>query len=68
MTECKSCSAPVFWIKTSNGKNMLLNAKPEKRFIVDGDPEGFIVPDAVMKDTYVSHFATCPQSKKWRKK
>lgn len=41
---CRSCGAPITWVKTESGKWMPL------------DPDG------------TSHFATCPDAAKWRKK
>jgi hypothetical protein len=49
--KCRSCGAAIVWMVTSRGKQMP----------VDAQTVG--VPDVKP----VSHFATCPQAKKWRK-
>jgi hypothetical protein len=67
MANCKSCQAPIIWVKTSSGKNMPVDEKPESRFILDGRGEGN-TPYATMIKAYVSHFATCPNADKHRKK
>jgi hypothetical protein len=71
---CRSCGDEVFWIESETGKKMPVDAKPEKRIILmqqggvpvlsvpDGNPIGKVV------DVYTSHFATCPDATKWRKK
>lgn len=63
---CRSCGAPIKWVKTAKGKNMPLDLKSEeKRIVVVGAGAkgefGYIV------DTYLSHFATCPQANEHRK-
>jgi hypothetical protein len=55
---CRSCKAPVVWLKASTGKAMITNAETVK----DGD----VLFD--MKAGHVSHWATCPDAAKWRKK
>jgi len=42
--KCRSCGAPIEWVKTDAGKWMPV------------DPDG------------TSHFATCPDAEKWRKR
>lgn len=64
ITACRSCGASVFWVKSTLGKNMPLNATPERRFVIVTSPDG--VSYAQQQDTYVSHFATCPDAAKWR--
>lgn len=46
---CRSCQAPVVWVRTPAGHPMPVNLP------VEGQP-------------VMSHFATCPQSKTWRKR
>jgi len=62
MSRCKSCGAEVKWVKSEFGKAMILNAKTEKRIIIDADGRGIVA------DTYLSHFATCPNAASHRKK
>ena len=65
MAYCKSCGANIVWSKTEAGKAAPLNQPPEKRFIM------FIKPDGCeyvkMVETWVSHFATCPDANQHRK-
>jgi len=61
VANCKSCGAEIVWVKTNAGKNHPVNAEPEKRIILlDGG--------AQVMDAYTSHFATCPDADKFRKK
>lgn len=61
MAACKSCGAPIVWVKSANGKVMPLDGKPEKRVIVTDEGIGCVV------DTYTSHFSTCPNAAEHRK-
>lgn len=79
---CRSCAAPMFWAETSNGKRIPLDQQPvhdgNMRILLRPgliplafslkELEGFAYTDKVSPGAYVSHFATCPQSKQWRKK
>lgn len=64
---CRSCKAPVIWVRTTKGKMMPLNAEPDPNgsfAIIDGVAE----PARLFDQTrYTSYFATCPQAKQWRK-
>ena len=63
MPNCKSCDEPIIWGKTIHGKNIPLDAKPEKRLIQE--PEfGYYK----IVDTYISHFQTCPNADTHRKR
>jgi len=73
ITQCRSCKADIIWIKLNSGKMHPVNAKPKKVFIP------YFIHDAVhavtdkkkahwkIKMGYESHFATCPDSNRWRK-
>jgi len=62
MSQCKTCGAEIKWVTTSSGKSMPIDAKPEKRIVLeDYDRKGSVV------DTYTSHFVTCPDAKQHRK-
>lgn len=74
MSRCRSCNAPVNWVKTERGKSMPLDVNS----YAGGDPRGlFVVRDgiavAVTPDAfpgeplYTSHFSTCPQAGQWRR-
>lgn len=59
---CKSCGAHILWVTTSSGKKMPLDFEPERRFVIDAG-EGM---RATLRNTYVSHFATCPHASQHR--
>jgi hypothetical protein len=79
---CRSCGAPILWVRTTHARALPLN--------VDEDPEGivtlrerareadrFLGPLAVVHSVknpppagvarYTSHFATCPNAARHRK-
>ncbi len=63
---CRSCDSPVIWVTMvrpdgSKGRRNPLDPKPEKRVVVSKTGKG-----GKVVDTYVSHFATCPQADDWR--
>jgi len=66
VTSCESCKAPILWAVTESGKRMPLDAKPEKRILLEED--GCQPPVAHVIDVYVSHFATCPQAAQHRRR
>ena len=59
--QCKSCNAHVLWVTTDSGKKMPLDFEPERRFVIDS-----ATMVARQRNTYVSHFATCPHAGRWR--
>lgn len=61
---CRSCGATVLWVETESGKKMPLDAEPERRFVIEA---GHDPMRARLRNTYVSHFSTCPQAERWRK-
>jgi hypothetical protein len=72
---CRSCGAEMIWVTTPKGKKMPLDAAPAPKgsFIFDGDPEDAKVLYIGEKDKYqgerfTSHFSTCPDAGKFRKK
>lgn len=60
---CRSCSAPIVWMKTINDKNIPV------------DPDGIDEADLEWRGDHplfdqkehVSHFATCPHAKSHRR-
>lgn len=58
ITYCKSCSAEIVWLVTSLNKMIPVDADSI-------DDHGAEVFDP---DQMTSHFATCPDADKWRKK
>lgn len=78
MSACRSCSAPIVWAVTENGKRIPLDAEavvliPTGAFrLVDGGEDfgGSYCDVAVSvkaEALYVSHFATCPNADAHRK-
>lgn len=57
ITECRSCRAPVYWVRTAGGKAMM----------VDCDVNGGNRPNRADPGKGVSHMATCPTAHLWRK-
>lgn len=79
LDSCRSCGAPIAWASTAAGHRMPVDPKP----VLDGNvvldsTGGSTVPRAVVYrpgdpsmpsgDRYKSHFATCPNATKHRKK
>lgn len=79
---CRSCSAEIIWAVTENGKRMPVDALPREdgNILLTEYPDGYIEAayvqsslfeewdqDAPEPRRHVSHFATCEQSKEWRK-
>lgn len=54
---CRSCGAAVVWFKTDAGKNMPVDAAT-------------VLPEDLVLELprHVSHFATCPDADKFRRK
>ena len=77
---CRGCGAEIAFIKTVKGKTMPVN--PESvYFMPDGGPNTYVLPggdvvrgrEAERGDTgvqigYISHFATCPERDRMRKR
>lgn len=64
--KCSSCGAEIVWAKTDSGKSMPLSIKShEKRFVLR-DPAGGEASTR-MVETYLSHFADCPNAAQHRK-
>lgn len=67
---CRSCSAPIVWAKTANGKAMPLDAEPTAmgNVTLDGGVIRLSTADYnALGPRYTSHFATCPNAKGHRK-
>lgn len=57
VTHCRSCRAPIVWMKTVAGKNMPV------------DPEGIDEDDELFDPRkHTSHFSTCPQADDHRRR
>lgn len=66
MAKCRGCNAEIVWALTVNGHRLPLDAKPEKRFVFRGDIQLDAERAVELRDTFVSHFATCPQAGAFR--
>lgn len=74
---CRSCGAQIVWIKTTSGKSMPCNAGLI-RFARGGGPETFVTAEGKVergkrdpagdRAGYISHFATCPNADRHRRK
>lgn len=76
---CKSCGAPMLWVEWASGKRMPVAVEP----VADGDivltfrkSEGKLLAARATeldeehlagRKRYVSHFASCPQAKQYRR-
>lgn len=64
--QCKSCGAPISWVKMSSGKFLRIDAEPSDagnlRILPGGSAEvmNFTELGSVVGPRYTSHFATCP--------
>lgn len=69
MAQCRSCGAEIVWAETEKGRRVPLDAKTERRAIVD--ELGRRAPNEPLRvkvvETYVSHFATCPHAAQHRR-
>jgi hypothetical protein len=71
---CRSCGASIIWAKTANGGLMPVDVTSVEGGNVDLDRvrTGFARATVVASDAgvfrYVSHFATCPDAAKHRKR
>lgn len=65
---CRSCGAPIFWVLTSNGKRMPIDAEPVEviaagRYAVSWPSEPQTAPLAIHSPAiHLTHFATCPNA------
>ena len=70
MSNCRSCSAPIIWARTTRGKAIPLDAQPTSLGnieISDGHATYVTADVNVIVPRYISHFATCPDAKEHRK-
>lgn len=73
-TTCRSCGAPIIFAVTAKGRRMPLDLVrvPEGNIEVDiGDAGSLlasVVPSGSAPTLYKSHFATCPNAKKHRRR
>lgn len=60
MPKCRGCGQEIRWVKTANGKNMPLDAKPIQMVQVK-EGIGEVIP------VYMPHWATCKRAKDFKK-
>lgn len=79
MSKCKACGAEIKWIRTVTGKMMPVDTKQVSyRYDPQGTltlltMDGRVITKAVLDLNsddfgYVSHFATCPAAKEFRRR
>lgn len=79
MSTCRSCNKPIRWIELKSGKKMPVDPDPFELWEAEiGDTVVTDMGDVIKYDpdkhkgddreVYVSHFSTCPDADKWRKK
>jgi hypothetical protein len=67
LSACRSCGAPVEWAETATGKRMPFNPPiVTVPVLVPVIIDGRVVED--VDGATVSHFATCPDAKDWRRR
>jgi len=66
MSECRSCGQKIVWLKTINKKNIPVDVPKFE----DGELMHEYITTSVEFNpgNMTSHFSTCPDAKKWRKK
>ena len=79
MAKCRSCEALIDWVEMESGRKMPVDRMPRPYWAplpgqtlvvkVVGKPAFVVVAptDQPLIKVGVSHFATCPDSKTWRK-
>ena len=81
MARCKGCGQEIIWVKSKSGKSIPCDPKmiPYKakktghlRVVTpSGEVVSAVLSDSILIATdygYVSHFATCPQADRFRRK
>ena len=71
MATCRSCNASITWATSARtGKPMPLDFDPSPigNLVVIKGVARHVTPEdrELHRETYVSHFATCPQAGEWR--
>lgn len=76
MDHCRSCGAPIRWTISAKGRRLPIDPEPSPDGNITLEDRGqYREPRAVAHTVkapdvvyYISHFATCPDAKKWRRK
>lgn len=62
-SECRSCGAPIIWMRTTAGKRIPVDPDDVDEGDLDYNDHG----EAIFRPKeHVSHFATCPDASRWR--
>jgi hypothetical protein len=61
-TKCKGCKKEVAWIRNTEGKNILVDAEPENRYVMTLNGEWKMV------QCFRVHWDTCPSEALFREK
>ncbi len=64
MSRCEACNAKIKWVKTTNGKRMPLDVDPVATNVMIE----FMGTYSLVKEAFVSHFATCSEPERFRGK
>lgn len=69
-TRCRSCGASIVFARTAKGKQMPLNAEPQRLVVLEPDPQALdgLTKVAVVRACFTPHFATCPAAAEHRKR
>lgn len=70
-SSCRSCGAPMLWVRTPAGRPMPLDPEPSEDGnveIVDGLAVVHHQPPLDHGDLYTPHFATCPDGATWSRR
>jgi hypothetical protein len=81
---CRSCGQAVQWAETEKGRRMPVDLAPSPAgnialyprednvpiavVITQTEIDAWMASGATKRKLYTSHFATCPQASRWRKK
>lgn len=71
---CRSCGAPIRFVRTTKGKLMPIDREPVEGGNVEIVDDGKALvhandaPSLLGGDRFVSHFSTCPEAEAWRSK
>lgn len=81
MAECRSCGAPIKWIKTTAGRSMPCDAEgrtykenPNGAAVIITESGNVVRADIDVDSKqasgvgYISHFATCPNANRHRRR
>lgn len=74
--QCRTCPGQIIWAVTERGKDMPVDAEPSPEGTVLLEQEGARLVARVLpahrafgrKDLRKSHFASCPDAAKWRRR